>query len=180
MGHPLHRQWYDATDGAKLHTIGYYFEGTRKRAVFAVKRGFTEDVAKQKSIAQQLADSQKAIVEQLVATIKSDEAIIESAQVNLGYTNLTSPIDGVTGIRQIDIGNIIHPTDVNGLVDVTQIEPISLIFTLPEAEFVPVQERLSQGPITAFVDSQDGKQLDQGRLNLIDNQIIQTTKDRFK
>jgi multidrug efflux system membrane fusion protein len=133
------------------------------------------DLAKQKSIAQQLADSQKAIVDQLVAIIKSDEAIIESARVNLGYTNLTSPIDGVTGIRQIDIGNIIHPTDVNGLVDVTQIEPISLIFTLPEAEFVPIQERLSQGTITVFVDSQGGKQIDQGKLNLVDNQIIQTT-----
>ena len=133
------------------------------------------DLAKQKSIAQQLANSQKAIVDQLVAIIKSDEAIIESARVNLGYTNLTSPIDGVTGIRQIDIGNIIHPTDVNGLVDVTQIEPISLIFTLPEAEFVPVQERLSQGPVTVLVDSQNGKQLDQGKLDLIDNQIIQTT-----
>jgi multidrug efflux system membrane fusion protein len=133
------------------------------------------DLAKQKSIATQLADSQKAIVDQLVATIKSDEAIIESARVNLGYTNLTSPIDGVTGIRQIDIGNVIHPTDVNGLVDVTQIEPISLIFTLPEANFVPVQERMSGGPVTVFVDSQDGKQLDQGTLNLVDNQIIQTT-----
>jgi membrane fusion protein, multidrug efflux system len=133
------------------------------------------DLAKQKSIAQQLADSQKAIVDQLVAIIKSDEAIIESARVNLSYTSLTSPIDGVTGIRQIDIGNIIHPTDVNGLVDVTQIEPISLIFTLPEAEFVPIQERLSQGTITVFVDSQGGKQLDQGKLNLVDNQIIQTT-----
>ena len=133
------------------------------------------ELAKQKSIAQQLANSQKAIVDQLVAVIKADEAIIESARVNLGYTNLTSPIDGVTGIRQIDIGNIIHPTDVNGLVDVTQIEPISLIFTLPEAEFVPVQERLSHGPVTVFVDSQGGKQLDQGTLNLIDNQIIQTT-----
>ena len=133
------------------------------------------ELAKQKSIATQLANSQKAIVDQLVATIKSDEAIIESARVNLGYTNLTSPIDGVTGIRQIDIGNIIHPTDVNGLVDVTQIEPISLIFTLPEANFVPVQERMSQGPVTVFVDSQDGKQLDQGTLNLVDNQIIQTT-----
>ena len=132
-------------------------------------------LAQQKSIATQTADSQKAIVDQLVAMIKSDEAIIESARVNLGYTNLTSPIDGVTGIRQIDIGNIIYPTDVNGLVDVTQIEPISLIFTLPEADFVPIQERLSQGPITVFVDSQDGKQLDQGTLNLIDNQIIQTT-----
>jgi membrane fusion protein, multidrug efflux system len=133
------------------------------------------ELAKQKSIATQLADSQKAIVDQIVAMIQADEAIIESARVNLGYTNLTSPIDGVTGIRQIDIGNIIHPTDVNGLVDVTQIEPISLIFTLPEANFVPIQELLSHGPVTVFVDSQDGKQLDQGTLNLVDNQIIQTT-----
>jgi membrane fusion protein, multidrug efflux system len=132
-------------------------------------------LAEQKSIATELMDSQKAIVDQLVAIIKADDAIIESARVNLGYTNLTSPIDGVTGIRQIDIGNIIHPSDVNGLVDVTQIEPISLIFTLPEADFVSVQERLSHGPVTVFVDSQDGKQLDQGTLNLIDNQIIQTT-----
>ena len=115
------------------------------------------DLAKQKSVAQQLANSQKAIVAQLVAMVKSDEAIIQSAKVNLGYTDLTSPIDGVTGIRQIDIGNIIHPTDVNGLVDVTQIEPISLIFTLPETDFARVQERMAQGPLTVFVDSQNGK-----------------------
>ena len=133
------------------------------------------DLAKQKSVAQQLADSQKAIVAQLVAVVKSDEAIIQSAKVNLGYTNLTSPIDGVTGIRQIDIGNIIHPTDVNGLVDVTQIEPISLIFTLPETDFARVQERMAQGPLAVIVDDQNGQQLDQGTLNLIDNQIIQTT-----
>jgi membrane fusion protein, multidrug efflux system len=129
----------------------------------------------QKSAPAQLLDSQKAIVSQLDAIVKADEAIIESARVNLGYTNLTSPIDGVTGIRQIDIGNIIHPTDTNGLVDVTQIQPISLIFTLPEADFAEVQERMSQGPLTVFVDDQNGHQLDQGNLNLIDNQIIQTT-----
>jgi multidrug efflux system membrane fusion protein len=133
------------------------------------------DLGKQKSIAYQLVDSQEAIVDQLVAIIKADDAVIESARVNLGYTNLTSPIDGVTGIRQIDVGNVIHPTDVNGLVDVAQIEPISLIFTLPEADFVPIQVRMSHGPVTVFVDSQDGKQLDQGKLNLVDNQIIQTT-----
>ena len=127
------------------------------------------ELAKEKSIATQLADSQKAIVDQIVAMIQADEAIIESARVNLSYTNLTSPIDGVTGIRQIDIGNIMHPTDVNGLVDVTQVEPISLIFTLPEANFVPIQELLSRGPVTVFVDSQNGKQLDQGTLNLVDN-----------
>ena len=67
--------------------------------------------------------------------VKSDEAVIEATKVKLGYTRLTSPIDGVTGIRQIDIGNIIHPTDANGLVDVTQVHPISLIFTLPETSF---------------------------------------------
>jgi multidrug efflux system membrane fusion protein len=133
------------------------------------------DLAKKQSIAFQLVDSQKAIVDQLVAIIKADEAIIDSARVNLSYTNLTSPIDGVTGIRQIDIGNIIHPTDVNGLVDVTQVEPISLIFTLPEADFVPIQNRMSHGTVTVFVDSQNGKPLDQGKLNLVDNQIIQTT-----
>src|SRR4029077_1619086 len=132
-------------------------------------------LAQQKSIATQTADSQKAIVDQLVAMIKSDEAIIESARVNLGYTNLTSAIDGVTGIRQIDIGNIIYPTDVNGLVNVTQIEPISLIFTLPQTNFEEVQEQMSKGPLTVFVDSQSGKQLDEGKLNLINNQIVQTT-----
>jgi membrane fusion protein, multidrug efflux system len=132
-------------------------------------------LAAKKSIPTQLVDSQKAIVDQLVAIVKSDQAIIESARVNLGYTNLTSPIDGVTGIRQVDIGNIIHPTDPNGLVDVTQIQPISLIFTLPEADFERVQQRMAQGPLTVFVDDQNGRQLDQGTLNLIDNQIIQTT-----
>lgn len=137
-------------------------------------------LAAQKSIAQETADLQRAVVDELVATVKADEAIIESARVNLSYTNLTSPINGVTGIRQIDIGNIIHPTDTNGLVDVTQIEPISLIFTLPETDFVQIQERLIQerlakGALTVFVDGQNGKQLDQGKLNLIDNQIVQST-----
>ena len=82
----------------------------------------------------QLVDTQKAQVAQLQAAVKGDEAVIESAQVNLSYTKLTAPIDGVTGIRQIDEGNIIHPTDANGLVDVTQIQPISLIFTLPQTD----------------------------------------------
>jgi membrane fusion protein, multidrug efflux system len=132
-------------------------------------------LASQNSIALQMADSERAVVDQLVAMVEADEEIIRSAQVYLGYTNLTSPIDGVTGIRKIDIGNIIHPTDPQGLVDVTQIEPISLIFTLPESDFPEIQEKLAKGPVTVFVDSQDGKLLDKGKLNLIDNQIIQTT-----
>jgi membrane fusion protein, multidrug efflux system len=124
---------------------------------------------------QQLADSQQARVTQLEAIIKSDEAVVENARVYLGYTRLTSPIDGVTGIRQIDIGNIIHPTDANGLVDVTQIQPVSVIFTLPEADFVGIEKQIAKGPLTVVADSQDGAELDQGTLELIDNQIIQTT-----
>jgi membrane fusion protein, multidrug efflux system len=98
----------------------------------------------------QLVDTQKAQLGQLQAMVKADEAIIEQARTNLSYTQLTSPIDGVTGIRQLDEGNIIHPTDPNGLVDVTQIQPISLIFSLPQTDFVenPAAdgERTAHGP----------------------------------
>ncbi|MGA2287263.1 efflux RND transporter periplasmic adaptor subunit [Bradyrhizobium sp.] len=124
----------------------------------------------------QLVDTQKAQVAQLDATVKADEAVIEKARVSLGYTRLTAPIDGVTGIRQIDEGNIIHPTDTNGLVDLTQIQPISLIFTLPEVTFVEIQQEMAKGPVKVFAYSQDDKtRLDEGDLLLIDNQINQTT-----
>ena len=79
-----------------------------------------------------MLETQKAQVAQLQNAVKSDQALIDAASIQLGYAGLTSPIDGVTGIRQVDVGNIIHPTDPNGLVVVTQLEPISLIFTLPE------------------------------------------------
>ena len=80
----------------------------------------------------QLLETQKAQVGQLQAAIKADQALIDAAKVQLSFTRLTSPIDGVVGIRQIDVGNIISPSSTNGLVVVTQINPISLIFTLPE------------------------------------------------
>jgi membrane fusion protein, multidrug efflux system len=124
----------------------------------------------------QLVDTQKAQLGQLQAMVKSDEAVIEAAQTNLSYTRLTSPVDGVTGIRQIDEGNIIHPTDPNGLVDVTQIQPISLIFSLPQTSFVAIQQQMERGPLRVLAYNQDdATQLDEGRLDLIDNQIVQTT-----
>jgi multidrug efflux system membrane fusion protein len=124
----------------------------------------------------QLVDTQKAQVAQLVAAVKSDEAVIESAQTLLSYTRLTAPIDGVTGIRQIDIGNVIHPTDPNGLVVVTQLQPISVIFTLPEADLPQIQQQMAKGPLTVLAYSQDNKiKLDQGTLGLVDNEIIQTS-----
>ena len=124
----------------------------------------------------QLVDTQKAQLGQLQAMVKSDEAVIEEARTNLSYTELTSPINGVTGIRQIDEGNIIHPTDVNGLVDVTQIQPISLIFTLPQTQFVEIQQEMAKGSLPVLAYSQDNKtKLDEGKLELVDNQIVQTT-----
>ena len=94
---------------------------------------------------------------QLQNAVKADEALIEAANVQLSYTKLTSPIAGVTGIRQIDIGNIIHPTDTNGLVVVTQIEPISVIFTLPETDLPQIQQEQLQtkAPLTVVACSQD-------------------------
>jgi membrane fusion protein, multidrug efflux system len=125
---------------------------------------------------QQLVETQQAQVSQLQAAIDSDEALIRAAEVQLSYTRLTSPIDGVTGIRQIDIGNIIHPTDPNGLVMVTQIEPISVIFTLPEGDLPQIQQRLANGPLTVFAYSQDNKiRLGEGEFLLVNNQIDQTT-----
>jgi multidrug efflux system membrane fusion protein len=124
----------------------------------------------------QLSDTQKAQVAQLQSAIKADEALIEQAEVQLGYTRLTSPIPGVTGVRQIDVGNIIHPTDPNGLVVVTQVEPISLIFTLPQAELPRIQMQMAKGPLTVIAYSQDDKiKLDEGKLLLVNNQIAQTT-----
>jgi len=124
----------------------------------------------------QLQETQKAQVSQLQNAVKSDQALIDAANVQLSYTRLTSPFDGVTGIRQIDVGNIIHPTDPNGLVVVTQVEPISVIFTLPETNLPDIQQQQAKGQLAVFADSQNGKiHLDQGKLTLVDNEILQTT-----
>ena len=125
----------------------------------------------------QLVETQTAQVAQLQSAIKADEALIEAANVQLGYTSLTSPISGVTGVRQIDVGNIIHPTDPNGLVVVTQIEPISVIFTLPETDLPQIQQQqMANGSLRVLAYSQDGTlKLDEGKLTLVDNEILQTT-----
>ncbi len=127
----------------------------------------------------QLLDTQKAQVAQLEAAVKSDEALIESANVQLSYTRLTSPIDGVTGIRQIDVGNIISPANTNGVVIVTQLEPISLIFTLPETVLPLIQQQQqqkTQEPLAVLAYSQDNTmRLAQGTLGLVNNEILLTT-----
>jgi multidrug efflux system membrane fusion protein len=126
----------------------------------------------------QLLETQKAQVGQLQAAIKADQALIEAAKVQLSFTRLTSPIDGVVGIRQIDVGNIISPSTANGLVVVTQLDPISLIFTLPETVLPQIQQQQqkSKTPLAVIAYSQDDKvRLDQGVLGLVNNEILQTT-----
>src|ERR1700685_2629295 len=126
----------------------------------------------------QLVETQKAQVGQLQAAIKSDQALIDEAKVQLSFTRLTSPIDGVAGIRQIDVGNIISPSTPNGLVVVTQLNPISMIFTLPETVLPQIQQQQQKtsAPLKVLAYSQDDKlQLDQGVLGLVNNEILQTT-----
>jgi membrane fusion protein, multidrug efflux system len=130
----------------------------------------------QLTVSQQQYDTQNATVAQLKAAVKADEAAIETARIDLSYTRLTSPIDGVTGIYQIDVGNIIHPTDTDGLVTVTQIQPIAVIFTLPEADLPEIQQQVAKGPMTVLAYNQDNKTLlGRGKLLLVNNEINQTT-----
>jgi membrane fusion protein, multidrug efflux system len=124
----------------------------------------------------QLVETQKAQVAQLEAAVKGDEALIDQAKVQLSYTRLTSPIPGITGVRQIDVGNIISPSDTNGLVVITQIEPISLIFTLPQTDLPQIQDATAKGPLKVIAYSQDNKiKLDEGKLLLVNNEIAQAT-----
>jgi multidrug efflux system membrane fusion protein len=126
----------------------------------------------------QLLETQQAQVGQLQATIKADEALIDAAKVQLSYTRLTSPIDGTVGIRQIDVGNIISPSTTNGLVVVTQIDPISLIFALPETSLPKIQQQEEKNkiPLAVLAYSQDDTvELSQGVLGLVNNEILQTT-----
>src|SRR3981081_4453229 len=126
----------------------------------------------------QLVETQQAQVGELQAAIKTDQALIDAANVQLSYTRLTSPIDGVAGSRQIDVGNIISPSNTNGLVVVTQLHPISLIFTLPETSLPQIeqQQQKTKTPLAVFAYNQDDTiRLDQGELGLVNNEILQTT-----
>src|SRR3982075_2961748 len=125
-----------------------------------------------------LLETQKAQVGQLQAAIKADQALIDAAKVQLSFTRLTSPIDGVVGIRQIDVGNIISPSTTNGLVVVTQLNPISLIFSIPETDLPQIQQQQqkTKAPLPVLAYSQDDTtELDQGVLGLVNNEILQTT-----
>jgi multidrug efflux system membrane fusion protein len=125
---------------------------------------------------RQQIDTQKSLVTQLQAQIQADAASVETAKTQLSYTSITSPIDGNTGIRLVDPGNIVHATDSGGIVVVTQIQPISVVFTLPEDLLSQVSSALAAGKVPVMALSRDGKtELDRGTLALVDNQIDPAT-----
>lgn len=125
---------------------------------------------------KQTVDTQHALVDQLTAQVQVDQAVIDNARTQLEYTRITSPINGRTGIRLVDPGNIVHAAAATGIVVVTQVQPISVIFTLPEEQLTAVNAALSAGPVKVTAVSRDGNtELDQGTLTLIDNEIDQAT-----
>ena len=106
-----------------------------------------EKLAATNAINRQQADTQRALVAQDAALVQSDQAAIESARATLGYTTIVAPIDGRTGIRMVDEGNIVHASDVNSaIVVITEIKPISVLFSLPQQDLAQINERLRQGP----------------------------------
>lgn len=136
---------------------------------------FTEQLAA-KIVAQQTFDTQTALVNQLTATVKADEAAASLARVQLAYTTISSPLDGRTGVRLVDQGNIVHASDANGLVVVTQLKPISVVFTLPEQSLPAIQKEHAAGDIAVLAVDRDNRTiLGTGKLAVIDNQIDVTT-----
>ena len=145
-------------DQAQLANV----ETNLNRNVPLLNQGFATD--------QQVTD-QRSQIAQLQSTLKADQAAIDDAQTELSYATLTAPFDGVTGVRRIDVGNIIHPADADGLVTMTQVQPIAVLFTLPAADIAPVQDALSAGTVPAVAyDQNDAKVLDTGQLLLVNNQ----------
>jgi multidrug efflux system membrane fusion protein len=125
---------------------------------------------------QQQIDTQRALVQQQEAQIQSDKAAIDNATTILGYTSVVAPISGRTGIRQVDEGNLVRSGDASGLVVITEVQPISVIFTLPQQQLVQVRKGDAGGQLTAVALTTDGKsELDSGALHVIDNQIDSTT-----
>lgn len=128
------------------------------------------------SIAQQQVDTQKALVDQLEGTVRNDQAQIDAAKLNIVYCHITAPFNGRVGLRQVDPGNIVHASDTNPMLILTQLQPIAVIFTLPEDVLPRVAKAMSKGTLEVDAFSRDDQtKLAGGKLLTIDNQIDPTT-----
>ncbi len=136
-----------------------------------------QTLRKQDSIAPQLLDTQAALVRKFEGQIKSDQATVDNARLQLSYTRITAPISGKLGLRRVDAGNLLNANDPVGLVVITETQPISVVFTLPENDLPTVRQPMLAGQklqVDAY-DRADAKRLAQGVLMSIDNQIDITT-----
>src|SRR5690242_14418301 len=136
-----------------------------------------QGLAAQNAVPHQTLDTQVALVAQNQGTVEADKAAVKSAEVNLQYTRIMSPIDGRVGLRQVDQGNYVTPGDANGLVVITQLKPISVLFTVPEDNLPAIAERIQSGavlPVTAY-DRGGANKIAEGKLQTFDSQIDQTT-----
>jgi len=128
------------------------------------------------SIAQQQVDTQKALVDQLDGTVRNDQAQIDNAKLQIVYCHITAPFRGRVGLRQVDPGNIAHAADSNPMLILTQLQPIAVIFTLPEDQLPSVAQHMKQGTLEVDAFSRDDQtKLAAGKLLTIDNQIDPTT-----
>jgi membrane fusion protein, multidrug efflux system len=134
-------------------------------------------LVQQDSIPKQQLDTQEALVQQYEAAIKIDAAQVESARLQLTYSRITAPISGRLGLRLVDVGNIVHATDTNGLVVITQLQPITVLFTIPEDSIRPVMQKMYGGEklVVEAYDREQKNKLATGSLLTIDNQIDVTT-----
>ena len=148
----------------------------RDRAVLANARVDLDRyrlLQKQDSIAEQQVASQEALVSQTEATVRVDEAAVGNARLQLGYSRITAPVGGRLGLRQVDVGNIVHASDASGLVVITQLQPISVVFAIPEDNVPQVMRKLHAGdalPVTVF-DRSGKTRLATGTLLTADNQV---------
>jgi membrane fusion protein, multidrug efflux system len=128
------------------------------------------------SATRQQYDTQKALVAQLEAQVQADQGAIENAKAILSYTRIIAPIAGRTGLRLVDAGNIVHAVDTTGIVVITQIRPIAIIFTLPQQQLAQVNRAFAQGPLSVQALGDDNRTVvDRGKLVVVDNQVDQTT-----
>src|SRR3984957_11062789 len=128
------------------------------------------------SIAQQQVDTQKATVDQLDGQVRTDQAQIDNAKLELVYCNITAPFTGRVGLRQVDPGNIVHAADTNPMLILTQLQPIAVVFTLPEDQLPIVAQHMKNSTLPVEAYSRDNQiKLATGKLQTIDNQIDQTT-----
>jgi len=128
------------------------------------------------SIAQQQVDTQKSLVDQLEGTVRNDQAQIDNAKLQIVYCHITAPFTGRIGLRQVDKGNIVHASDTNPMLVLTQLQPIAVIFTLPEDQLQSVSQHMRNSTLQVDAYSRDDQtKLAMGKLQTIDNQIDQTT-----